>query len=181
MQQTEAMAMVTGKLVSWTFDVHRLERVAPGYPLFFVFQVKQAVKQLQQHNNYAPRDTKVCSHVCTRIFLASQSSVQWQGLAEDLDFSIDVSGAWAQSIEARYKDVPYHSRFVAAPLLPLFPLTAAVSLSLLCSFVCTNSTHGADVCQAVQTLMVIGGLGVRLTPLQRMALLVAAAAHDVGK
>jgi len=43
-----------------------------------------------------------------------------------------------------------------------------------------SNIHGADVLQSVHVLLTVGGLGGRLSAVQRMSLLVAAAAHDVG-
>jgi hypothetical protein len=44
-----------------------------------------------------------------------------------------------------------------------------------------NSEHAADVLQSTHVLLAVGGLGGRISDVDRLSILIAAVAHDVGQ
>lgn len=77
---------------------------------------------------------------------------QWHGLAEEANAPESTFASLIKCIEGQYhRENSYHS-----------------------------SVHGADVLQTVHVLLTTGHAGQRLQPIQRLSLLLASAAHDVG-
>ena len=93
-----------------------------------------------------------CVVARARVANTSLLWFQWHGLAEEANAPESTFASLIKCIEGQYhRENSYHS-----------------------------SVHGADVLQTVHVLLTTGHAGQRLQPIQRLSLLLASAAHDVG-